>query len=104
MAGTRTSPTTKSREHRKNNEASREASNAPEQIVENSRVGKQALQSSDQPGTRQRFLSSSAKTLRQTIAVKQAEFSGFGVRGSGLAAVLVAGGVVVVWLAFKYLR
>jgi hypothetical protein len=60
--------------------------------------------SSDQAETQQRFSSSSARALKLTIAGKISEFSGFGVRGSGLVAVLVAGGVVVVWLALKYFR
>jgi hypothetical protein len=102
MADART-PTTP-RERATTDAANPGASNAPAQIIKNAWIDEKATMSSDQPGTQQQFLSSSARTVQQTIGVKRSEFSGFGIRASGLAGVIVAGVLVVAWLALKYLH
>jgi hypothetical protein len=94
---------TTKRERAKGRPVPRPVAPASQQVVEGSRIREGIAQSSDQAGTHQRVASSSAKRLDQNIATKLSEISAFGVRGRGLMAVIVAGVIVVVFLALKYL-
>lgn len=77
---------------------------AASQIAENSVIRQGATQYSDQPGTQQRFASSWADTLHQRIVTQLPGISGFGMKGTGLIAVVVVGVVVLAGLALKYLH
>jgi hypothetical protein len=80
------------------------ASRGPRQEVEGSNFKEDVTQKSDQPQTQQRVASSSGRNLFQTITGKTTELRAFGVRGQGKLAVVIAGVIVLAFLAFKYLH
>jgi hypothetical protein len=79
-------------------------SRGPGQEVLGSAFTKDLTQKSDQPDTQQRVAFSSGRNLSQTIAAKSTELRAFGVRGQGKLAVVIAGVIVLAFLAFKYLH